>query len=109
MADLLAAQSARKEHWSMQSTRSKLSLGLDIKKHTGFPLDSRTTLSLTTFHLTITIKGLEPFALQSEKVDFIIHKLGQMNWKQLELPWIIWHRPTSWLTDQIQDWTETGN
>jgi hypothetical protein len=32
MADLLAAQSARKEHWSMQSTRSKLSLGLDIKK-----------------------------------------------------------------------------
>lgn len=108
MADLPVAQSARKEHWSMQSTRSKLSLGLDMKP-TSFPLDSRITLSLTTFHLTIAIKGLEPFALQSEKVDFIIHKLGQMNWKQLELPRMIWHRPTSWLTDQIQDWTETGN
>jgi len=48
-------------------------------------------------------------ATQSEKADYILSQPGLINRNQLEPPWIMWHRPTSWLEELTQGSTKTGN
>jgi hypothetical protein len=94
--------------WSKQQIRSKLSLGQDTKI-TYIPLESKMTHTSTNFPDSNDTKSLGLSATQLEKVDYLINKTKLLNLKQLDPPSIMWHRPTSWLTDQIHDSTTITN
>jgi hypothetical protein len=100
---LLLLNQPQKEPWSKEPTRSKTALGL-VSNSTYYQLDYKMTHSWTT---SITDKN-KKFSVhllnQSERVDFL-EQQKLLNLSQSEPPWTVWHRPTSWLTDQIQGWT----
>ncbi len=104
---LLLRNQPFKEQWSKQPTRSKLSRGLDTKLISN-PLASSKTGTWTTLPNTKNTKYSAPLVQQSEMVDFL-NKTNLINQDQLDPPSIMWHRPTSWLIDQTQDWTQMGN
>jgi hypothetical protein len=94
-----------KEQWSKEPTRSKLALGTDTNP-TSFPSEYQMTGTSTPSILDRNIASLAPSLTPSEKVDLAIQTIIQpSNQKQSEPPWTAWHRPTSWLTEQIQDLT----
>jgi hypothetical protein len=58
----------------------------------------------------IDIKNTKSLALSatpSKKADFVLNKANLIKLHQFKPPSIMWHRPTSWLTDQTHDWTMT--
>jgi hypothetical protein len=96
-----------KEQWSKEPTQSKLSRGHDIKPT--FPQsDCHMTGSSIPSH-TIKNIGYSVHSLtHSEKIDLVLQKIiPPLNQSLLEPPWIMWHRPTSWLSEQTQDSTQT--
>jgi hypothetical protein len=97
-----------KERWSKEPTQSSLWHGKDTKP-TSIPLGSHMTATSIIFHETINIKYWVHSARQSEKVDFILNHAGLINQTQLDPPWTMYHRPSSWLTDLIPDSIEMEN
>jgi hypothetical protein len=107
LTSLLRNQPQR-ELWSKEPTRSKFALGIDTKNISS-QLGSTTTHSLITSSENIDIKYLAHLLNPSEKVDFVLENLNISNLSQSEPFWTVWHRPISWLTEQIQDSTPMGN
>ncbi len=71
--------------------------------------DAKRTPSLNNSQYLNDTKYLQPLLMKSEKVDFAQKLLNQSNKNQLEPPWIMWHRPLSWLTSPTPDWTVMGD
>ncbi len=94
-----------KEQWSKEPTRSSLSLGSDIKL-TYQQLDCQMTgSSIPSLPAKNTVSSV-PSLTPSEKVDLVLKNLVKpSNPNPSEPPWIAWHRPTSWLNEQIRDST----
>jgi len=97
-----------KEWWSKEPTQGSLWRG-SVISHTSCPLESRGTGTWKTSQETRNIKFWAHSATQSEKADYILNKPGLINQNQLEPPWIMWHRPTSWLEELNQGSTRTGS
>jgi hypothetical protein len=97
-----------KEQWSKAPTRSKLSLGPKLNT-TCYPLAAKETLSSNNSLLLRDIKFSQPLLMQSEKEDLIRDLLTQSKQNQSEPPWIMWHRPLSWLTPQTHAWMMMGD
>jgi hypothetical protein len=94
--------------WSGEPTRSKFALGL-VSRTTFGPSASAT---MTTWIPSIADNVTRSSALllkPSERVDFLLSHPSLSRLNQSEPPWISWHRPSSWLTDQIHDWIPTEN
>jgi len=94
--------------WSGEPTRSKFALGL-VSRTTFGPSVSTT---MTTWIPSIADNVTRSSALllkPSERVDFLLSHPSLSRLNQSEPPWISWHRPSSWLTDQIHDWIPTEN
>jgi hypothetical protein len=95
-----------KEHqWSKEPTRSKLSLGPVTKAAyhqsvcpmIGSSIPLHPARKITSSVLTLT---------HTMKVDLVFQRLIiPLNQNLLEPPWIAWHRPTSWLSNQTLDLT----
>jgi len=97
-----------KEQWSKAPTRSSIWLGRDTKA-TSPQSVSMEIGTWTSFKEKRNIKSSAPFAMLSEKVDFILNHSELINWNQLEPPWIMYHRPLSWQTGLIPDSMEMGS
>jgi hypothetical protein len=95
-----------KEPWSKQLMQSKLSLG-HASKCTSHQLSSQEVGIWTHSIATKNIRFSAPSATPSERVDFLLNKTKLINLHQFEPPSFLWHRPTSWLTDQIHNWMMT--
>ena len=97
-----------KEQWSKEPQRSSLWLGRDIE-----PISNQsayaTTITSTSFPRIRSIKSWGLSATQSEKVDFILHQSKLIKLNQFEPPWIMFHRPSSWLEGLTQDSIETAS
>jgi hypothetical protein len=61
------------------------------------------------FQETTKLKSLAPSAMQSERADYILKESGLITQNQFEPPWIMYHRPLSWLEDLTQDLTGMEN
>jgi hypothetical protein len=48
-------------------------------------------------------------ASTSEKVDLVLSLKSFSSLSRSVPPWIAWHRPSSWLPEQIHDLTPMGN
>jgi len=82
---------------------AKLGLGTN---HISFPSEFPTIGCLTPLLSDKNISFSGHLLMPSEKVDFVMQTIIQpSNQKQSEPPWIAWHKPTSWLTDQTLDLT----
>ena len=97
-----------KERWSKVPTRSSLWHG-NATKPTSCLSESQMTGTSTSSRGTRNIKYWARSATQSEKADYILKQSGLINQNQLEPPWIMWHRPTSWLEELTQGSTKTRN
>ncbi len=97
-----------KRQWLKEPMRCKLTHGLDIQT-TSPPLDVSKIHSLTTSHELNDIEYLQHALTPSEGVDLALKITQSSNQNSLEPPWILWHRPLSWLTSLTQDWTERMN
>jgi hypothetical protein len=91
--------------WSKEQTISNFARGIDTK-----PTYSLSELETTsTWNLSIVDNVIKPSALsltQSEKVDLVLNLPNFSKLSQSEPPWTAWHRPTSWLINQTQDWMQ---
>jgi hypothetical protein len=97
-----------KEQWSKEPTQSLLWHG-SVTNPTSF-LSELTMTGTSTISQEKRKSGYWVHsATQSEKVDYILNHSGLINWSQLEPPWIMFHRPSSWLEDMTQDSTGTAN
>jgi hypothetical protein len=97
-----------KEQWSKEQTRSSLYLGA-ATTHTFYQLDVTKTLSSKNFQEHNDTESWQPLLTQSKKVDLVLNLLNKSKRTQSEPPWIMWHRPLSWLTSLTQDWTMKEN
>jgi hypothetical protein len=95
-----------KEEWSKEPTRSKLSLG-DVSNYTYSPSASKMTGSSKPSTADNNTESLEHLQLHSEKVDFLLQNLLNSEVTQSVPPWIAYHRPSSWLTNQTHASTST--
>jgi hypothetical protein len=97
-----------KEQWSKVPMQSSLWLGRDAKAT--LPQSGLIkTSSWTDIQETTKLKSLAPSAMQSEKADYILKESGLINQNQLKPPWIMYHRPLSWLEGLTQDLTGMEN
>lgn len=97
-----------KEQWSKEQTRSSLSRGIDTKP-TCSQLDATMTPTWRTSFKPNATESLELSLTQSERVDLVLRVTKHSCQNQLEPPWIMWHRPLSWLTSLTPDWTTKEN
>ena len=98
----------QREQWSKAPTRSKFALGVDINAIYSPSVSKMTCTSIASLDHTST-KSSAPLRTPSEKVDMVLERQNMSNRNLSVPPWIAWHRPTSWLTEQIQDWTLMEN
>jgi hypothetical protein len=97
-----------KEQWSKEPTQSSLWHGRDTN-----PTFSRSESA--TIGTSINSQGKRNIrswgnsATQSKKVDYILNWSKLINLNQLEPPWIMYHRPSSWLEGLTQDLIEMAN
>jgi hypothetical protein len=98
----------QKEQWLKEPTRSKFALGADSNSIYYQSASERMTTSTTSHDLKNT-KYSEPLLTPCEKVNFALKLLRPSNQTLLDPPWTAWHRPSSWLTEQIRDWTPMKN
>jgi hypothetical protein len=99
----------QKEPWLKEQTTSKFAHGTDFKP-TFTRLEYSQTHSSTISPVTKKLKYSAPLLSPSEKVDLVLKNFSNpSNQSQLEPPWTAWLRPSSWLTEQIQGWTENIN
>jgi len=104
----LLGNQLQREPWSKEQQPSKLVLGIDTNG-TFSQLDYTTIGSLTTSPEGQSTPSLVHLHSQSERVNIAQGILSKSNLKQSDPPWRAWHRPTSWLTNQIKDLTEMGS
>ncbi len=97
-----------KEQWLKEQTRSSLSRGIDTKP-TCSQLDAMMTPTWRTSLKPNATESLELSLTQSERVDLVLRVTKHSCQNQLEPPWIMWHRPLSWLTSLTPDWTAKEN
>jgi hypothetical protein len=95
------------EEWSKEPQRSKLSLGNNTNS-TCYPSELKMTGSSIPSPEDKNTRYSGPSPHPSAKVDFVLENLLNSKVTQLEPPWIAYHRPLSWLTDQTQGWTKTA-
>jgi hypothetical protein len=98
----------QREPWSKELLPSKLALGIGTS-YTCSPSESLTIGTSITFQEGLNTKSSVLSLMQSEKVDLAMDVLGTSRQNQLEPPWMVWHRPTSWLTEQTPGSMQTGN
>jgi len=97
-----------KEQWSKEPTQSSLWHGRDTN-----PTFSRSESA--TIGTSINSQGKRNIrswgnsATQSKKVDYILNWSKLINLNRLEPPWIMYHRPSSWLEGLTQDLIEMAN
>ena len=88
----------QQEPWFEEQVRSKFALGLA----------SRPTMTSGKISTGVNvIKSSAHLPNPSERVTFLFSLPSLSRLTQSEPPWTSWHRPSSWLTDQIQDWIPT--
>ena len=90
------------ELWLGEPTRSKFALGLGSEITCGQSVSPMTTswrASLGANDTRSSVRLLSP----SEKVDFLLKSLDLSRQSRSEPPWILWHRPSSWLQDPTPD------
>jgi hypothetical protein len=98
-----------KEPWLKEPMQSSFTLGLgsNVTLH---PLNSPLIPTLMASPSSKRQKYSEPLLTPSEKVDLVMESLVlQSSQIQSNPPWMAFHRPLSWLTNQTQGWTEMGN
>ncbi len=95
------------EVWSKEPQRSKLLLGNNTNS-TCYPSELKMTGSLIPSPEAKNTGYSGHLPHPSAKVDFVLENLLNSKVTQIEPPWIAYHRPLSWLTDQTQDWTKTA-
>jgi len=96
----------QKEPWLKEPTKSKFALGIDSSS-TSQTLDWSPIPTLITSPNHKESESSVPSLTQYEKADYVMERLiKQSSPSQLDPPWIAYHRPSSWLTDQTQGWTE---
>jgi hypothetical protein len=94
-----------KEPWSKEPTRSKFALGL-ASRDTSSLSDSVATPTLIISPKCNAPRFSAPSLTQSEKAAWVMENLINVSSpSQLDLPWIVFHRPLSWRTGQTQDST----
>jgi hypothetical protein len=98
----------QKEPWLKAPMPSKFALGLDTPDIYSQSVYKTTCSSITSREETNT-KSLALSLKPSERVDFVIEHLKMLRPNQSEPPWTVWHRPTSWLTEQTRDLTPMEN
>jgi len=91
--------------WLKEPMRSNFARGVDIP-NTSLQLESQTTPTWSPSIEDSDTKFLAPSLTQSERVDSVLNLPSFSRLGQSEPPWIAWHRPTSWLTEQTQGWTQ---
>jgi hypothetical protein len=94
------------EPWSGAQTRSKFARGLVSRTTFGqlaLPATSTETPSIEANDTRYSVPLLKP----SKRVDFLLNLPSLSRLTQSEPPWTTWHRPSSWLTDQIHAWIPT--
>jgi hypothetical protein len=94
--------------WLKEQMRSKLAIGKDTKL-TLSPLDCMETPILITSPVVKNTRFSAHLLKLLEKVDLALEVLQTQSLSQLEPPWIAWHRPLDWRTEQTQDWIRTKN
>jgi hypothetical protein len=85
--------------WSKEQQPSKFVLGIDTS-NTSYQLDC---LMISTWRTSQEVEGIRssaPSLSLLEKVDLVLDILNKSSQTQLEPPWMVWHRPTSWPTGQ---------
>jgi hypothetical protein len=97
-----------KEQWSKEPQQSSIWLRRGTRAISS-QLESSKTCTWMNFPERENIEYLAHFVMQSEKADYILRESGLINWNQLELPWIMYQRPSSWLAGLTPDSTETEN
>jgi hypothetical protein len=97
-----------KEPWSKEPMQSNLLLGIDTNP-TRHQSACHMTGSLIPLHLAKNTASSAPSLMQSEEADLALQSLIKPSSQSpSEPPWIVWHRSTSWLTEQILDSTQTN-
>jgi len=96
----------QKEQWSKEPIQSKFVLGLGPNNILP-PLDCNQNPSLTSFLPNNEQRSSVPSLTPSEKVEFAMQNIiNPSSLIQFDLAWTAYHRSLSWLTNQIQGWTE---
>jgi hypothetical protein len=108
MADIDAVKSTRKGA-VVEGTNAKFSLAWKRYKSYLVSIGILENWYLDNFSKDKKHKFWAHSATQSEKADYILNKSGLINQNQLEPPWIMWQRPTSWLEELTQGSTRTGS
>jgi hypothetical protein len=102
----LLLKQPQKEPWCKAPTRSNFAIGLDSDVTLTplvYPLTPTWTDSPSFREQRLSVPSLTPL----EKADLVMaHLVKLSSQNQSEPPWTAYHRPLSWLTDQIQGWTE---
>jgi len=88
--------------WSKEQQPSKFALGIDTS-NTSPQLGYSTIDTWKTSQEEEGIRYSAPSLSLLEKVDLVLEILNKSRQTQLELPWMVWHMPTRWLTGQTQD------
>jgi hypothetical protein len=98
--------SLQEKPWLGEQAKSKFALGL-ASRTTYCRSESRMMHSWKTSTKVNDTKFSVPLSNPSERVDFLLSLPSISRLTQSEPPWTSWHRPSSWLIDQIQDWIPT--
>jgi hypothetical protein len=96
------------EPWSEEQARSKFALGL-ASRTTYCQSELQMMPSRTTSTEVSITKSSALLPNLSERVAFLFSLPSLSKLFQSEPPWTSRHRPSSWLTDQIQDWIPTAS
>jgi hypothetical protein len=99
----------QKEPWSKEQTISNFARGIASK--TTYPqLGSTMTHTSMNSPKTTKLRSSAPSPSQLEKADLVLKAIiNPSSLNQSEPPWTAWLRPSSWLTEQTQGWTENIN
>jgi hypothetical protein len=102
----LLCNQQQKEQWSKVPQRSKISLGNAMNSIYSPSESPQIPTSINSPNHRNTEYSVHSLT-QSERVDFAMGNILKLNLDQCEPPWIAWHRPTTWLTEQTQGSTPT--
>jgi hypothetical protein len=99
----------QKEPWSKEQTISNFARGI-ASKTTYAQLGSTMTHTSMNSPKTTKLRSSAPSPSQLEKADLVLKAIiNPSSLNQSEPPWTAWLRPSSWLTEQTQGWTENIN
>jgi hypothetical protein len=87
--------------WSKEPLRSKFARGIDLP-NISHPSESGMTHTWNPLTMGSDTKSSVHSLSQYAKVDLVLNLPSFSKLTQSAPPWIAWHRPTSWLTEQTQ-------